>query len=183
MNDNEIIRLYWQRSESAISESQQKYGGYCGTIARNILRSAEDAEECVNDTWVKSWNVIPPTKPDRLSVFFGKITRCLAIDRWRSTSAQKRGNGEVSLCLDELAECVSDSDSFAEDLIIKDALERFLRRLKADTAQLFMLRYWYMMPIKQIAKKHYMSEGAVKMKLSRTRAALKEFLEKEGIEV
>ena len=183
MNDNEIIELYWQRSENAISESQQKYGGYCGTIARNILHSAEDAEECVNDTWAKAWNVIPPSKPNRLSVFLGRITRTLAIDRWRAKSTQKRGNGEISLCLDELAECVSNNDSIVDDLILKDALERFLRGLKADAAQLFLLRYWYMLPIKDIALRRSVSEGAVKMSLSRTRAALREFLEKEGIKI
>lgn len=183
MNDDEIIELYWQRSESAISESEQKYGGYCGTIARNILHSAEDAEECVNDTWTKAWNTMPPSRPNRLSVFLGRITRGLAIDRWRSCSAKKRGGGELSLCLDELAECVSDGSSISEDFVLKDAIDRFLRGLKPEEAQLFLLRYWYMQPINKIAQSRSMSEGAVKMRLSRTRAALKSFLETEGIEI
>lgn len=183
MNDNEIIELYFQRSEAAIAESGRKYGGYCGTIARNILHSAEDAEECVNDTWRKAWDSIPPSRPSRLSVFLGRITRGLAIDRYRRSSAKKRGSGEVSLCLDELVECVSDRRSIAEDYILKDALDRFLRGLKADSAELFMLRYWYMQPIKDIARSHSMSEAAVKMKLHRIRTALKEFLETEGIDI
>ncbi|MBE6901574.1 MAG: RNA polymerase sigma factor [Ruminococcaceae bacterium] len=183
MDDNEIIGLYFQRSEAAIAESSRKYSGYCGAIARNILHSAEDAEECVNDTWAKAWDSIPPSRPGRLSVFLGKITRGLAIDRYRRSGAQKRGSGEVALCLDELAECVSDCSSIAEDYILKDALERFLRGLKADSAELFILRYWYMQPIKDIARSHSMSEAALKMKLHRIRAALKEFLETEGIEI
>lgn len=183
MDDNLIIELYFQRSESAIAQTQRKYSGYCGTIARNILHSAEDAEECVNDTWSKAWNSIPPTRPNKLSVYLGKITRGLAIDKYRKCNSQKRGSGEVGLCLDELAECVSDSGSIADDYILKDAMERFLRGLKPDAAELFMLRYWYMQPIKDIAESRSMSEGAVKMKLQRTRAALKEFLETEGIEI
>ena len=182
MDDKDIIELYFQRSEEAVAQTERKYGGYCGVIARNILHSAEDAEECVNDTWGRAWDSIPPTRPDRLSVFLGRITRRLAIDRYRKNSAKKRGSGEVALCLDELAECVS-GGSIAEDYILKDAIDRFLRGLKAETAELFMLRYWYMQPIKTIAARRSVSEGAVKMQLKRTRAALRQFLETEGIEI
>ena len=183
MDDNHIIELYFQRSEAAIAETERKYSGYCGTIARNILHSAEDAEECVNDTWSKAWNSIPPNRPNKLWVYLGRITRGLAIDKYRRRNTQKRGSGEVGLCLDELAECVSDSQSIADDYILKDAIERFLRELKCDAAELFMLRYWYMQPIKAIAKSRHISEGAVKMQLQRTRVALKHFLETEGIEI
>ncbi len=93
MEDLHIIELYWQRNESAIKESQTKYDGYCSTIANNILHSAEDTEECVNDTWLRAWNTMPPEKPSRLAVFLGKITRILAIDKYRKDRSQKyQGN-------------------------------------------------------------------------------------------
>ena len=183
MDDSTIIELYFQRNEQAISQSSLKYGSYCRTIAHNILHSSEDAEECVNDTWSKAWNSIPPSRPNRLSVFLGRITRTLAIDHYRKTNAQKRGGSQIALCLDELSECISDNANITDDYILKDAINRFLQSLRPENARLFMLRYWYMQPIMDIARSLGLSEGAVKMKLKRTRAALKAFLETEGIEI
>lgn len=184
MEDVKITELFFNRSESAIEESHKKYGKYCGKIALNILHSEEESEECVNDTWLKAWNSIPPSKPEKLSVFLGSITRNLAIDRYRRAKSAKRWNGEAAVCLEELAECISDenSDSFTDTLYLKDALNRFLEGLSGSARDLFMLRYWYMLPIKEAAKRCGIKEGTARMSLSRTREALREFLENEGYE-
>ncbi|MBE6850973.1 MAG: RNA polymerase sigma factor [Ruminococcus sp.] len=181
MDDNTIINLYFQRSETAIRESDKKYGAYCSTIANNILHSPQDSEECVNDTWVRAWNTIPPEKPVRLSVFFGKITRNLAIDRWRKAKSEKSGGGQIALCLDELAECVGTKQNFGDELDLKEAIDAFLSSLKPQPKRIFMLRYWHMCPISDVARLCGISEGAVKMSLKRTRNLLREYLEQEGI--
>ena len=183
MDDNTIINLYFQRSEIAISESDKKYGAYCNTIANNILHSAQDSEECVNDTWAKAWDTIPPQMPKRLSVFFGKITRNLAIDRYRKAKSERLGGGQISLCLDELAECVGTNQNFGDELDLKEAIDAFLSSLKPQTRRVFMLRYWHICPISDIARLCGMSEGAVKMSLKRTINLLREHLEKEEIHI
>lgn len=183
MNDEQIVHLYWQRSEAAISESQRKYTGYCTVIAKNILYSAEDSEECVNDTWFSAWNAIPPARPSRLSVFLGKITRNIAIDRYRNRNLKKHGSGQAEACLDELAECVGTEESTADSIALRDALNSFLHNLSPNKRRVFMLRYWYMYPIKDISRICSMSEGSVKMSLTRTRSALRDYLEREGIEI
>lgn len=183
MNDSSIIEMLFERSDSAIKELSGKYKNYCSTIARNILHNEEDTEECLNDTWLRVWNRIPPERPEKLSVFIGRITRNLAIDRYRNRKTEKNGNGEMSACLDELYECVGDGESFADNLILKDLLNSFLGTLKEDTRKIFMLRYWYMFPIKNICEQCSLSEGAVKMSLQRTRNKLREYLEKEGVEI
>lgn len=183
MNDNEIIELYWERSESAVAVTEKKYGGYCTVIAENILASREDSEECVNETWMRAWNAMPPDRPSRLSVFLGRITRNLAIDRYRRNQSQKFGGGQTAVCLEELSECISGNESFTDDLILKDCINRFLHSLPKDKRRIFMLRYWYLFPIREIAVRAGMNEGAVKMSLCRTRSMLKEFFEKEGIDI
>ncbi|MCM1055487.1 MAG: sigma-70 family RNA polymerase sigma factor [Bacteroides sp.] len=183
MEDNRIIELYFRRSEAAVRESRDKYGRQCGIIAYNILRSKEDSEECVNDTWFRAWNVIPPAKPNKLSAFFGRITRNLAIDRLRKLMTEKRGGGETAVCLDELAECVGCEDTITDDLILKDALERFLGELTPMAREIFMLRYWYMYDTEYITARMELSEGAVKMSLHRSRTALRIFLENEGFDI
>ena len=183
MEDSHIIELYWRREEQAIKESQMKYGGYCSTIADNILHSAEDTEECVNDTWFRAWNTLPPEKPNRLAVFFGRITRNLAIDRFRSDTSKKRGGGQMALCLDELAECIGEDSPIEDRLALREVLNRFLRELPEKNRTIFLLRYWYMMPVSDIAKRYDLSEGAVKMLLQRVRNKLKDYLEKEGVTI
>ncbi len=183
MDDNTIITLYFQRDETAIRESDKKYGTYCSTIANNILHSPQDSEECVNDTWIRAWNAIPPEKPTRLSVFFGKITRNLAIDRWRKSKSAKLGGGQIPLCLDELAECVGTNRNLSAELDLKEALDTFLSSLKPQTKRIFMLRYWHLYPISDVAKLCGISEGAVKMSLKRTRNLLRAHLEKEEIAI
>lgn len=181
MEDSTIIDLFVQREETAISESQAKYGTYCGVIANNILHSKEDSEECVNDTWLRAWNAIPPHIPRRLAVFFGKITRNLAIDRSRSDKAKKHGGGQITLCLDELSECVGEDTPIADTIMLRDLLNSFLSELPERNRELFLLRYWYIMPVNEIAERCGMTEGAVKMTLMRIRKKLRERLDKEGV--
>lgn len=183
MDDQEIVELYFKRSEVAIVETQRKYNKYCGTIAKNILHSVEEAEECVNETWFKAWESIPPNRPKRLTVYLGKITRNLSLDRYRSRKADKRGSGQLELCLNELAECVGARESIPDEIALKEIVNQFLRELKPKARHVFMLRYWYMYSGRDIAKNCLMSEAAVKMSLQRTRNALKEYLEKEGVPI
>lgn len=183
MKDLHIIELYWQRNESAIKESQMKYGGYCSTIANNILHSAEDTEECVNDTWFRAWNTMPPEKPNRLAVFLGKITRNLAIDKYRRDKSQKYGGGQTALCLDELGECIGENSPIEDRVALKELLDIFLSEIPDKNKDIFLLRYWYLMPLAEIAKRYNTSEGAVKKLLQRLREKLKAYLEKEGVGV
>ncbi|MBR5615882.1 MAG: RNA polymerase sigma factor [Clostridia bacterium] len=183
MDDQKIVDLYWERSETAIKETQRKYGKYCHAIAYAILHSDEDAEECVNDTLLRTWNSIPPAKPNRLATFLGKITRNLSLDRWEKNNAQKR-SGPVEVVLDELGECIPDADSMldpTDKIALSDAINSFLEELPVQTRQIFMRRYWFMSAVKDIARDVDMSESAVKVSLMRTRNAFKAHLEKEGI--
>ena len=121
MDDQKIVDLYWQRSEKAIEETDSKYGGYCFSIAYNVLANKEDAEESVSDTYMAAWNELPPHRPSILAAFLGKITRNISISRWRSRSAYKRGGGEIVLALEELDECVADSQNVEADYIRREA--------------------------------------------------------------
>lgn len=184
MDDNEIIELYMARSEQAISETSKKYGRYCHYIAYSILHNDEDAEECVNDTYLRAWDAIPPQRPNSLLTFLGKITRNLSLNRQEKLSAEKRGAGQTALILDELAECIpaeEDAATATESMVIRDAIDRFLDRLPTDTRKMFVRRYFYMSPIKDIARDYGLPESRVAVTLFRTRAKLKATLEKEGI--
>lgn len=184
MEDNTIIDLYWKRSENAISETATKYGGYCYSIAYNILFDREDSEESVNDTYLAAWNTIPPRRPQMLVTFLGKITRYISLDRWKNRNAVKRGKGQVPLVLDELEECVASGDSVENAYLEKEALEcinGFLGALPEIERNVFLCRYWYMDPIQDIAKRFDYSESKVTSMLYRIRGKLKIHLEKEGI--
>ncbi len=182
MDDREIIALYWERSETAIRETDRKYGKYCHAIAYNILYSKEDAEECVNDTYLKAWDSMPPEKPGRLSAFLGKITRNIALNRYAYDHADKR-NVSLTEVYDEAAEPFADPSNMLDEMILRDTINAFLASLPAETRILFMRRYWYMSPVKQIAKDYGLPEGTVKSILSRTRKRFKDYLEKEGIDL
>lgn len=183
MEDRQIIALYWQRNECAISESEQKYGGYCFTLAHHILQNDEDSEECVNDTWLHAWNAIPPQKPNRLRMFFAKITRRLSFDRYERNTAQKRGGGEIPLVLDELAECIAAEDdvqSAAEHKALEEFISRFVRSLSARDGNLFIRRYFFAESVREIAHRYSLTENNVTVILSRTRKRLKASLQQEG---
>ena len=182
MEDKQIVDLYWARSESAITETEKKYGRYCHYIAYRILENDEDAKEVVNDTYLKTWNTVPPNRPDPLKPYVGMISRQLSLDRYEEYHAQKRG-GQVMLVLDELAECIPDSNSGAdigESIALSDALTRFLRDLPQRTRSIFVRRYFYMSSVREIAKDFSMKESNVTMHLLRTRKKLEHFLKKEG---
>ena len=183
MEDQEIVALFWARSEEAIREASGKYGRYCRYIAEQILHSREDSEECVNDALLQAWRTIPPQRPQHLSVFLGRITRNLSLNRWEREQACKRGGGQVPLALEELQECLPSprSGQLAEDLALSEACSRFLDSLPAEARRLFLRRYWYFTPIKEIAAAFGLSESKVKMSLLRSRRKLKKYLEKEGI--
>lgn len=183
MTDTQIIELYFLRDENAIAESRIKYGSYCHSIAYNILHSKEDSEECVNDTWLGAWNTMPPHKPDRLALFLGSITRNISVNLFRKRTAEKRGGTETEICLDELEECVGNDECTGEALELREALNRFLDCTKPKAKKVFVLRYWYMLPVKEAAALCGMTEGQAKMSLKRTREKLKKFLEKEGVEI
>lgn len=181
--DGQIIDMFWERSEAAVAETQKKYEKYCMYIAENILGDREDAEECVNDAYLSLWQSIPPARPDDLPAYLGRIVRNTSIDMLRRRKAAKRGFGETEPISDELAACLGEIDSPADSYCIRDALDRFLGRLPKRTRIIFVQRYWYMSPVRDIARDIGMSEGSVRVSLYRTRAELKEFLKKEGIDV
>lgn len=186
MEDRQIVDLYWARSEAAISETAAKYGKYCYSISFRILHSREDSEECVNDAYLSAWKAIPPRRPDKLAAFLGKITRNLSLNKWERYNAEKRGAGQVPLALDELRECVpapGGGERIVDDLALAEALDRFLGALSEESRKLFMRRYWYLSPIKEIAADYSMSESKVKMSLLRAREQLRQSLEKEGIDL
>ncbi len=183
MDDKSIIDLYLDRSENAISETSEKYGKYCFSIAFNILSDKEDSEESVNDTYLAAWNNIPPRVPSILSTFLGKITRNISLNRWKSRRAYKRGGGEVPLALDELEECVSTGESVEETFEKKELLRsvnRFLDALPDMERNLFVCRYWYLDSIHDIALRFGFTESKVTSMLHRIRGKLRKHLEKEG---
>lgn len=184
MEDSRIIDLFWERSEDAIAETQRKYQRYCHSIAFAILASDEDAMECVNDTYTRAWDSIPPNRPDRLEVFLGKITRHLAFDRYRKSTAKRRRHSEISIALDELEECIPSLAypiDMSDGIVLRDTLNAFLRSLPEENMNIFTRRYWYTYSIAEIAKEYGISESNVKIRLHRMRLELKKYLEKEGI--
>lgn len=184
MDDKQIVDLYFSRSEEAISQTAQKYGPYCFHIAYNILTNKEDAEESVSDTYMAAWNAIPPRRPTVLSAFLGKITRHISIDRWRARAAYKRGGGEITLALEELESCVADSGNVETEYQRKElarAYVRFLDALPMTERRIFLLRYWYLEPIEDIAAKFGFSQSKVKSMLHRTRGKLRQQLAQEEL--
>jgi len=144
MDDDRIIELYFERSLSAISETSIKYGRYCYSISQNILHNAEDSEECVNETYLRAWNAIPPARPNRLSVFLGKITRNLSLNRYKGYGAEKRGFGEMALVLSELDDCIpssSDVEQEVDHLLLLEALNNFLGEQPSIKRIIFVQRY------------------------------------------
>ena len=184
MDDATIVDLYWSRSEQAISETELKYGKYCRMISYNILANASDAEECVNDTYLRAWNSMPSNRPSRLAPYLGKLTRWLSLNRLRDNDCLKRGNGELPLVLDELAETLDSGIDTEKELEIKElnrAIRRLLDQLDKGERDVFLCRYWYVASISEIAEKSGFSESKVKTMLHRTRKKLSIQLKEEGL--
>ena len=184
MEDTRIIDLYWQRSDRAIPETDRKYGPYCHAVAYNICHDREDAEECVNDTYLRAWNSMPDERPSMLRSFLGTISRNLALDRYRSASRKKRGGGEVELALTELDECIPSPLNIERQILTRElaqAIDSFLSTLPETDRTVFVSRYWYLAPVAEIAGILGCSQGRVKMMLHRTRERLRIFLEEEGL--
>ena len=184
MDDGRIIELYLQRDEAALSETESKYGPYCFAIANGILNNHEDAQECVNDTYLGAWNAIPPHKPAVLSTFLGKITRRLSLKKWRDQSTDKRGGGSVAASYDELAECIP-SDKSVDDALdaeeLKKTIDSFVESLPKDERRVFLRRYWYFDSIGDISERYGFGKSKVKMMLKRTRDKLALCLQEEGV--
>ena len=184
MDDLKIVDLYWQRDPDAISQSIRKYGAYCHSVARNILSSREDTEECVNDTWIRAWNAMPENRPTYLGSFLGTITRRLACSRLRKDRTQKRGGGQVPLVLEELEECLPAGPGVEQMVEAKElecAINTFLHMLPARECSIFLRRYWYADSIEGIARRYDIRQNTVKSSLHRSRRKLKDYLEKEGL--
>lgn len=186
MNDKDIVQLFWDRNEQAITETSLKYGHYCSVIAKNILDSDEDAEECVNDVYLNTWNSIPPHKPKMLSAFLGKIVRNLSFNKYKSIHSMKRGGYEISLILDELGEIVSGEESVEDNIqrneLIK-TINNFIGTLSAEKRYIFIRRYWYSDKIAVIANRCGRTENSINVELSRTRKKLREYLTERGYEI
>ena len=186
MDDSEIIGLFLARDEGAIEAANREYGAYCTAVARGILDDQGAAEECVNDTWLKCWQSIPPQRPRSLKGFAGRITRNLALSALRAGTAQKRGGGQAELALDELSEVISGGDT-PEDALdrqaFRAALDDFLARLPEDRRNLFLRRYWYLDSVEALAKRFRMSRTQVTTVLYRLRQKLRDHLKQEGFEV
>ena len=183
MEDREIVALYWQRNERAIAETDGKYGPFCRGLARNLLGSPEDAEECVSDTWLEAWNSMPEEKPDCLRPWLGRVVRLNAIDRWRAAHRQKRFGGVETLVL-ELEDCVpapSDPQGALEAAELGELLRRWLAALRVEERRLFLRRYWNGESLKDLAEEAKLPPALLAQRMRRLRLKLKDFLEKEGI--
>lgn len=186
MDDAKIVQLYWDRNEQAISVTANKYGNYCTSIAINILGNREDAEECVNDTYMNAWNSMPPHRPNILSTFLGKIVRNLSFNRYKHNTADKRGGGELPVVLDELSDLVSGKDDVEQESEHKElvkSIDAFLDTLSPEKRSIFISRYWYTDSISEIAVRHGMNDGAVSMTLNRLRLKLHNYLLERDFEL
>lgn len=183
--DGLIIELYLNRNEKAVEETAKKYENYCFVISNNILKNEGDAQECVNDTYLKAWNHIPPEIPKRLSAFLGKIVRNLSLDRYKFNRRAKREGSEFELLLSELEDCISSSATMEEidEQLTIQIINEWLLQQTPENRILFVRRYWYADAIADLASKFRMSESKVKSLLFRMRNNLKDYLKKEGVEL
>ena len=185
MDDKEIIRLYNERNEQAISASDRVYGKYCYSIAYRIVDNESDAKEIVNDTFLKAWNTIPPQNPNSLRAYLGMLARSTAIDKLRYCSSDKRSGVRVDAVIMELSECTGNSYGLdiVDKMALSKALSEFIRSLSERNRRIFVRRYWYVDSISEIAERFSLTENAVKAILLRSRRSLKKHLEKEGVKI
>ena len=183
MEDGVIVELYWQRDQRAIGASEEKYGGLCRSLSWNILQSREDAEECVNDTWHRAWNTMPPQRPASLAAYLGRIVRNLALDLYRKRRAARRGGGGAELLLSELAECVPAREGgvLCSEEELSGVIDGWLRGLPPGDRRLFLRRYWYGEGVGELARSLGERPERLSLRLFRLRGKLREQLEKEGI--
>jgi len=184
--DHRIIELYFARDEQAITETERHYGAFCLRTSLSILQNYSDAEECVNDTYIRTWNTIPPTRPHSLRAYLARIVRNLSIDRIKASRAAKRSH-EITLVLEELSECLPvdmDGNPYGAADALTQALpallNQFLHTLSRDEWQLFCGRYWHNRSVKELARAHGLTPKAVTMRLSRAREKLRLYIEKRG---
>ena len=182
MEDTQIIELYFERDETAITQTDGKYGAYCRKIAKNILSLEEDAEECVNDAYLQAWNSIPPQRPERLGAWLGRIVRNMAINLWHKNRSQKRSPG-IELLLSELEDCLPSPETVErviESNELSEAIDRWLASLSRDDRVLFVRRYWYGVAVNDLAKERGVTSGSMAKRMYRLRLELRSALEKEG---
>lgn len=183
MEDEQIISLYLQRDERAIRETEGKYGKSLLLLSKRIVSDEEDSKECVNDTYLRAWNAIPPTVPTHFSAYLSRIVRSVSIDRFRAKKSQRRSANEYTQSLDELNECIAGHETPQDALEIKhltQVISDYLRSLPKEQRQVFLCRYYFLDPIKRIAQNFHISEAKTKSMLYRLRLGLKEHLEQEG---
>lgn len=184
MQDDRIIELYFARDEQAIAATSAKYNTYCMNIAMNILHNNEDSEECVNDTLLAAWNSIPPHRPEKLSVFLGKLTRNFSLNRYKALHAERRGGGEFALSLEELDECIEDPRSLGDNPEeLGHLISDYLYTQSKEMRQVFVRRYFHSDAVADIAERFDMSESKVKSILHRMRLGLKTYLTENGIHI
>lgn len=182
MEDKQIIELLWARIESAIEALAQRFGSRLWQLAMNILNSARDAEESVNDTYLAVWNAIPPNKPDPLSSFVYKIGRNTALNRLRANTALRRCS-DYDASLDELAGCIPGPamEETVSARMLGRAIDAFLDTVSKESRVIFLRRYWFGDSVKLIAQSLGMKESAVSVRLHRTREQLRQYLNQEGL--
>ncbi len=184
MDDAQIIRLYMQRDERALQETKAQYEALCMTVAYNMLGSREDAEECMNDALMCLWQAIPPAEPESLGAYLVTAVRNAARDRLSYQNAQRRGGGQLSVAMEELADCLPSAehpDRMLDSIALRDAFRRFLPTLKPIARMIFLRRYWLCLSAKEVAAETGCTVSRVNMSLMRTRKKLKAFLEKEEL--
>ena len=183
MEDTEIIDLYWQRDQRAIDETHGKYGGFLAGIAWNILRSHSDAEECVNDTYLRTWNAIPPQRPHSLLAFVCVLVRRYSIMRYRANIAVKR-NSSYDVAFDEIKECFAapvNVEGTVEVKLLTRTIEEFLDTLTQENRVIFLRRYWFSDSYEQIAERTGLTVKNISVRLTRTRKQLREYLREKEV--
>jgi RNA polymerase sigma-70 factor (ECF subfamily) len=185
LEDEEIVRMYWDRDENAITVTDVKYGKLCRSIACNILGNSEDAKECVNDAYLNLWNSIPPQRPQILSSYLAKLVRNISFNMYKKNRAQKRGGGQLPLILEEIQELSGEAtpENELEKSEITEILNDFLEELAPEKRIMFVRRYWYADSVKDIAKAMSLTENNVSVTLNRLRSRLRDYLEERGVEL
>ncbi len=183
LDDTGIIALYFQRDESAIAQTEEKYGPSCRRVVRRILWDLRDVDECVSDTWLRTWNAIPPKRPNPLEAFLHRIARNLALDRYDYTTAKKRNTALMDAFLELNEDLPAPGDTVTDKVTFQDFMNRFLRRQSKEHRLYFLRRYWYGMSVREIAQECGVGEEKVKSALFRTRNKLRQAMEGEGISI